>query len=112
MRQCHRNGYSNPNSWYVTYFYNKFPILLTDSLEFKDLGLLSSEQYLIFLNMNGTYESTFSPHLSPFFFINIKVCSSMGRIDVHVILSGDPRQLGPVIQSKIAERMGFGNYVL
>lgn len=49
---------------------------------------------------------------SHLFFINIKVCSSMGRIDVHVILSGDPRQLGPVIQSKIAERMGFGNYVL
>lgn len=35
----------------------------------------------------------------------------MGKINVHVILSGDPKQLGPVIISKTAEQMGFGNNI-
>lgn len=39
----------------------------------------------------------------------ISVCSSDGRINAHVILSGDPKQLGPVVQCKIAEKMGYGN---
>lgn len=39
------------------------------------------------------------------------VCSSMGKINAHVILAGDPKQLGPVIISKMAEKMGFGNNI-
>lgn len=35
----------------------------------------------------------------------------MGKINVNVILSGDPKQLGPVIISKTAEKMGFGNNI-
>lgn len=33
----------------------------------------------------------------------------MEQINAHVILSGDPKQLGPVVQCKIAEKLGYGN---
>lgn len=33
----------------------------------------------------------------------------MERINAHIILSGDPKQLGPVVQCKIAEKQGYGN---
>lgn len=36
------------------------------------------------------------------------VCSSMGKLNAHVILSGDPMQLGPVLSSKTAETLGLG----
>lgn len=35
----------------------------------------------------------------------------MGRITAEIILSGDPKQLGPVIQSKFAEKQGYGKIV-
>lgn len=44
-------------------------------------------------------------------YFQISVCSSEGQINAHIILSGDPKQLGPVVQSKIAEKMGYGNNI-
>lgn len=41
----------------------------------------------------------------------IGICSSMGRLNAHVIMSGDPMQLGPVLTSKTAETLGLGNYL-
>lgn len=41
-----------------------------------------------------------------FYFVGI--CSSMGELNAHVVMSGDPMQLGPVLQSKTAETLGLG----
>lgn len=35
----------------------------------------------------------------------------MGQLNAHVIMSGDPMQLGPVLSSKTAEALGLGNLV-
>lgn len=39
------------------------------------------------------------------------ICSSMGRLNAHVVMSGDPMQLGPVLSSKTAEALGLGMYL-
>lgn len=33
----------------------------------------------------------------------------MGQLNAQVVMSGDPMQLGPILSSKTAEALGFGN---
>ncbi|KAJ6638543.1 putative helicase mov-10-B.1 [Pseudolycoriella hygida] len=40
------------------------------------------------------------------------ICSSVGRLNVHVVLSGDPLQLGPILSSRTAEALGLGRSMI
>ncbi|KAG4067906.1 hypothetical protein HA402_010592 [Bradysia odoriphaga] len=40
------------------------------------------------------------------------ICSSMGQLNAHIIMSGDPMQLGPVLSSKTAETLGLGRSMI
>lgn len=35
----------------------------------------------------------------------------MGQMNAHVVMSGDPMQLGPVLASKTAETLGLGKHI-
>lgn len=64
---------------------------------------LSSAKHFTHVFVDECGSATESAALIP-----IAVCSSWGKINAHVILAGDPKQLGPVVNSTIAERMGYG----
>lgn len=36
------------------------------------------------------------------------VCSTASKVQAQIILAGDPKQLGPVVQSQIAKHFGYG----
>lgn len=45
-----------------------------------------------------------------FTLLPIALCSSMKKINAHVVLSGDPHQLGPVVRHTMAKQMTMGKW--
>ncbi|KAG4075091.1 hypothetical protein HA402_008156 [Bradysia odoriphaga] len=47
-----------------------------------------------------------------FTLLPIALCSSSGKINAHIVLSGDPNQLGPVVREDVARKMTMGTSML
>lgn len=40
--------------------------------------------------------------------IFLGVCSAQGEMTAHMVIAGDPKQLGPVVKCKMANELGLG----